>query len=417
MNEHATPLPIFDFNRATRRLSLEPHQPAFVQDPYPAYQAIHGASPVFFWEEFGIWCFAGFDDVSRLLRDRRLGRERPPGAPDDGYEGPRDHLKDFDAFASHSMLELEPPAHTRLRTLVNRAFVSRQVERLRPVIEKLANDLIDRIEPAGHADLLPSFATPVPVTVIAEMLGVPTSMNDRLLDWSHRMVAMHMHGRTREVEIAANAAAHEFSDFLRTYVEERRRNPGDDILSVLIAARDGEERLSEAELIASVIQLLNAGHEATVHQIGNAVRAILAQGGDPRRFFATPELTVATVEECLRYDAPLHMFRRYAYSETEVAPGVTVKTGEQVGLILGAANRDPLAFASPDSFDPSRAGQKNVTFGGGIHFCIGAPLARLELQVALKVLFDRLPGLRFAEAPRYRDTYHFHGLESLKAEW
>jgi unspecific monooxygenase len=415
MNAHA--LPSFEFDPDTRHLGLEPHQPAFVQDPYGAYRAIHAASPVFFWEEFGIWCFAGFDDVSRLLRDKRLGRERPPGAPDDGYEGPRDHLKDFDAFASHSMLELEPPAHTRLRTLVNRAFVSRQVERLRPMVEKLANELIDRIEPDGHADLLPAFATPIPVTIIAEMLGVPTSMNDQLLDWSHRMVAMHMHGRTREVEVNANAAAREFSDFLRGYVEERRKRPGDDILSVLIAARDGEEKLSDSELIASVIQLLNAGHEATVHQTGNAVRSILAQGGDPRRFFATPELTAAAVEECLRLDAPLHMFRRYAYGETEVAPGVTVKAGEQIGLILGAANRDPLTFTSPDSFDPSRAGQKNVTFGGGIHFCIGAPLARLELQAALKVLFDRLPTLSFAEAPRYRDTYHFHGLESLKAAW
>jgi unspecific monooxygenase len=417
MNEHPATLPVFSYDSATRRLGLEPHQPAFVQDPYPAYRAIHGASSVFFWEEFGIWCFAGYDDVFRLLRDKRLGRERPPGAADDGYEGPRDHLKDFDAFASHSMLELEPPAHTRLRTLVNRAFVSRQVERLRPMIEKLANDLIDRIEPEGHADLLPAFATPIPVTVIAEMLGVPTSMNDRLLDWSHRMVAMHMHGRTREVEVNANAAAREFSDFLRGYVEKRRRKPGDDILSVLIAARDGEEKLSDAELISSVIQLLNAGHEATVHQTGNGVRAIVAQGGDPRRFFATREQTVATAEECLRFDAPLHMFRRYAYDRTEVAPGVTVNAGEQIGLILGAANRDPAAFTSPDTFDPSRADQKNVTFGGGIHFCIGAPLARLELQVALKVLFDRLPTLKFAEAPRYRDTYHFHGLESLKAEW
>jgi unspecific monooxygenase len=249
------------------------------------------------------------------------------------------------------------------------------------------------------------------------MLGVPTSMNAQLLDWSHRMVAMHMHGRTRAVEVDANQAAREFSGFLRTYVEERRRKPGHDILSVLIAARDGEEKLSDAELIASVIQLLNAGHEATVHQTGNAVRALLAQGGNPRRFFATPELTAAAVEECLRYDAPLHMFRRYAYAETEVTPGVTVKAGEQVGLILGAANRDPAAFASPDHFDPSRGDQKNVTFGAGIHFCIGAPLARLELQVALKVLFDRLPTLRLAEAPRYRDSYHFHGLESLKAVW
>jgi unspecific monooxygenase len=401
----------------TRRVRLDPHDPAFCQDPYPAYAFLHRTAPAFFWEDFGIWCFAGFEDVGRLLRDRRFGRERPEGAPDDGYAGPRDHLKDYDAFAEHSMLELEPPAHTRLRTLVNRAFVSRQVERLRPAIEALAHDLVDAIEAKGEADLLPAFATPVPITVISEMLGVPTAMNDQLLDWSHRMVAMHMHGRTHQVEVDANAAARDFSAFLRAYVEERRHHPGDDLLSVLIAARDGGDKLSDAELIASAIQLLNAGHEATVHQTGNAIRAVLSQGGDPRRFFATTEHAVATVEECVRYDAALHMFRRYAYETIEVAEGIVIRPGEQVGLLLGAANRDPGAFAGPTRFEPGRADQKNVTFGAGIHFCVGAPLARLEMQVALKVLFERLPTLRLAEAPRYRDTYHFHGLERLACAW
>ena len=412
-----TPPPYLELDPVSRRLRLDPHDPVFVQDPYPAYAWLHEHAPVFFWEAFGIWCFAGYEDVGRLLRDRRLGREKPEGAAEDGYAGPRDHLKDFDAFATHSMLELEPPAHTRLRGLVNRAFVSRQIERLRPTIDDLANRLVDAIEPHGEADLLPTFATPAPITVIAEMLGVPTAMNDQMLAWSHDMVAMHMHGRTHDVEVRANAAARAFSDYVRGYVDERRQTPGDDLLSVLIAARDGGEKLDDAELVASAIQLLNAGHEATVHQIGNAVRAILHQGGDPRRFFATPEATAATVEECLRFDAPLHMFRRYAYEQLEVSPGVTVRANEQVGLILGAANRDPTAFAAPTAFTPGRGDQKNVSFGAGIHFCIGAPLARMELQIALKVLFDRLPGLRLAEEPRYRDTYHFHGLESLKAGW
>jgi unspecific monooxygenase len=404
-------------HRETRRLRLDPHDAIFVQDPYPAYAHLHAAAPVFYWEDYALWCFAGHDDVNRLLRDRRLGRERPPGASEDGYAGPRDHLKDFDAFASHSMLELEPPAHTRLRTLVNRAFVSRHVERLRPMIEELSHRLADRIEAKREADLLPAFATPVPITVIADMLGVPRAMNDQLLVWSHDMVAMHMHGRTREVEIAANAAARDFSDFVRGYVDERRKTPGEDLLSVLIAARDHGEKLSDAELVASAIQLLNAGHEATVHQTGNAIKAIIEQGGDPQRFFATPEATAATVEECLRFDAPLHMFRRYAYERLDLAPGVTVEPGEQIGLILGAANRDPRAYGDPHTFQPGRSDQKNVSFGAGIHFCIGAPLARLEMQVSLKVLFDRLPGLRLAEAPRYRDTYHFHGLDRLEAEW
>jgi cytochrome P450 len=262
-------------------------------------------------------------------------------------------------------------------------------------------------------DLLPAFASPLPITIISEMLGVPVEMGPQLLDWSHKMVAMYTHGRTRETEEIANRATQEFSDFLRSYVAERRKSPDDDLLSLLISAQEGGQKLSEDELVSSAILLLNAGHEATVHQTGNAVRTVLAQGGDPRRFFASAEATAATVEECLRFDAPLHLFTRYAYEEMEIAPGVTVKFGEQVGLLLGMANRDPLAFSAPAAFRPDRTDQKNVSFGAGIHFCIGAPLARLELQVALKVLFDRLPRLALAEEPRFRDSWHFHGLERL----
>ncbi|MER8591512.1 cytochrome P450 [Mesorhizobium sp. M1182] len=405
--------PYLAFDPATRRLRLDPHEPAFFQNPYEAYAFLHGASNAFFWEEFGFWCFGGFDDVNRLLRDRRFGRQNPAGIPDSrGIGQDRTHLSAFDGIEANSMLELEPPVHTRLRTLVNRAFVSRQVERLRPRVEALANELIDRFEPGG-VDLLPAFAAPLPITIIAEMLGVPVDMGPQLLDWSHRMVAMYMHGRTRETEDTANRAARDFSDFLRGYVAERRKRPGEDLLSLLIAAQEDGQKLSEDELVSSAILLLNAGHEATVHQTGNAVRSILAQGGDPRRFFASPEATAATVEECLRFDAPLHMFTRYAYQEVEAEPGIIVQPGETIGLLLGMANRDPTAFAEPLAFRPDRADQKNVSFGAGIHFCIGAPLARLELQVSLKTLFDRLPQLHLAEQPRFRDTYHFHGLETL----
>ncbi|MER9130764.1 cytochrome P450 [Mesorhizobium sp. M0768] len=405
--------PYLAFDPATRRLRLDPHEPAFFQDPYEAYAFVHGASNAFFWEEFGFWCFGGFDDVNRLLRDRRFGRQNPAGIPDSrGIGQDRTHLSAFDGIEANSMLELEPPVHTRLRTLVNRAFVSRQVERLRPRVEALANELIDRFEPGG-VDLLPAFAAPLPITIIAEMLGVPVDMGPQLLDWSHRMVAMYMHGRTRETEDTANRAARDFSDFLRGYVAERRKRPDEDLLSLLIAAQEDGQKLSEDELVSSAILLLNAGHEATVHQTGNAVRSILAQGGDPRRFFASPEATAATVEECLRFDAPLHMFTRYAYQEVEAGPGIIVQPGETIGLLLGMANRDPTAFAEPLAFRPDRADQKNVSFGAGIHFCIGAPLARLELQVSLKTLFERLPRLQMAEQPRFRDTYHFHGPETL----
>ncbi|MFA6157211.1 cytochrome P450 [Mesorhizobium sp.] len=407
-------LPYLAFDPATRRLRLDPHEPAFFQNPSEAYGFLHRASNAFFWEDFGFWCLGGFDDVNRLLRDRRFGRQNPAGIPDTrGIGEGRTHLAAFDAIEANSMLELEPPVHTRLRTLVNRAFVSRQVERLRPRVEKLANDLIDRFEPGGAVDLLPAFAAPLPITIIAEMLGVPVEMGPQLLDWSHRMVAMYMHGRTRETEDMANRATGEFSDFLRFHIGERRKAPADDLLSLLVSAQEDGQKLSEDEMVSSAILLLNAGHEATVHQTGNAVRSILAQGGDPRRFFASPEATAATVEECLRFDAPLHMFTRYVYQSIEVAPGIVVQPGETVGLLLGMANHDPLAFAEPLAFRPERVDQKNVSFGAGIHFCIGAPLARLELQVSLKTLFERHPTLHLAEQPRFRDTYHFHGLETL----
>ncbi|MEW9805388.1 cytochrome P450 [Mesorhizobium marinum] len=408
------PPPYLSFDATTRRLRLDPREPRFYQNPYEAYAWLHEQGSTFFWEQFGHWCFGGHDDVNRLLRDRRLGRQNPAGIPDSRGAGQdRSHLKSFDAIEAHSMLELEPPVHTRLRTLVNRAFVSRQVERLRPRVEALAHELIDGF-PAGEAfDLLPAFATPLPITIIAEMLGVPVAMGPQLLDWSHDMVAMYTHGRTRETELAADRAAREFSDFLRGYVAERKKAPGDDLLSLLISAQENGQKLTEDELVSSAILLLNAGHEATVHQAGNAVRAILQQGGDPRRFFASADATAATVEECLRFDAPLHYFARYTYEDLEIAPGVTVKSGDQLGLLLGMANRDPAAFSDPGTFSPGRADQKNVSFGAGIHFCIGAPLARLELQAALGVLFDRLPNLALAGEPRFRDSWHFHGLERL----
>ncbi len=397
---------------ARRRVSLSPRDETFVQDPYPAYRAIREACPVFFWEEYGHWCCAGHNEVTALFRDRRFGRDIPADLKAAlGWPEPPEHLASFYAFEARSMLEREPPDHTRLRALVNRAFVSRTVERLRPRVEALAHALIDAF--AGDTiDLLPAFAEPIPVTVIAGMLGVEPAMAPQLLAWSHRMVAMYQFGRTRTVEDAAVAATQAFEAFIRDLLPARRRTPGKDILSLLLTAEASGERLSEDELVTNAILLLNAGHEASVHAIGNAVAAILGGGHDPATFFGSPEATVASTEELLRFDPPLHMFTRYALEPVTI-DGAELKPGDRIGLLIGAANRDPAVFADPDRLDPARTPKPHVSFGGGIHFCIGAPLARLELQVALPVLFARLPDLKLAEPPRTADRYHFHGIERL----
>ena len=391
-----------------RSVFLDPVDPAFYDDPYPSYHAIRAELPVFQWEHYGHWCFARHEDVNALLRDRRFGRQILHVATREelGWPDTPPHLKPFYDFESHSLLELEPPVHTRLRSLINRSFLSRQVERMRPAITSLANGLIDRFEATGEAELLSDFATPIPVIVICDLLGVPTDMAQQLLAWSHDMVAMYMARRDRAVEDSAVKATVEFSDFMRGYINRRRKQPKDDLLSELIRAEEQGAKLTEDELVTTAILILNAGHEATVHAIGNGIKCLLEQG-------IRTGIDEACVEETLRYDAPLHLFTRYALEDLEYA-GIRLKQGETVGLMLGAANRDPTRFPEPDRFIPGRDPNPQVSFGAGIHFCIGAPLARLEMQIALPLLFQRLPRLALAEAPRYRNAYHFRGLESLK---
>jgi cytochrome P450 len=403
---------------ARRRVRLDPRNPEFFNDPYRAYAAILKAAPVFFWEDYGFWCFARHADVSALLRDRRFGRQitHLMSRADLGWPEPKAHLQPFDALERHSILELEPPEHTRLRNLVNRAFVSRRIELLKPAIEALVHERIDPFADRGAADLVGEFAAPIPVAVIADLIGVPRAMGPELAEWSHRMVAMYQHGVTRAVEERAAEAARAFADFVRRFARARRGAPGDDLVSQLLIAESEGARLSEDELVATVILLLNAGHEATVQAIGNGVKTLLDKGVDAGLAFASESATAATVEELLRFDPPLHLFTRYALEEADVA-GVRFRRGDRIGLMLGAANRDPERFTNPDVFDSARSPNPHVSFGAGIHFCVGAPLARLELMVALPILFARLPDLRLAEPPRTRDTFHFHGLEALKVEW
>jgi len=400
------------------RASAQPQDPAFYQNPYPFYARQNMSHPAFFWEEYGHWCFADFKSVSALLRDKRFGRDilHVASREEIGLPAPKPHVADFDLTEKYSLLNLEAKAHTRLRTLVNRAFVSRQVEQLRPRIKQLAHELIDGFEENDSVDLIKEFAAPIPAIVIAEMIGLPAEMAPQLLNWSNRMVTMYMYNVTRETELDANQAAADFMAYLREVIAERRKAPREDLLThMLTTDRDGDV-LNDEEVMSTAILLLNAGHEATVHTTGNGVKSILESGLDPRTLFATPEQAEATVEECLRFDAPLHLFTRYTLEDTELA-GIALRKGDVVGLMLGAANRDPNRFANADSFDPFRTDGANVSFGAGIHFCIGAPLARIELQESMKVLFERLPKLRIAEPPRYGNVYHFHGLERLMASW
>ncbi len=401
-----------------RRVRLDPRDPGFFNDPYPAYAAIRADAPAFFWEDYGFWCFAAYADVSELLRDKRFGRQilHVMSREELGWPAPKAHLAAFDALERHSILEMEPPEHTRLRNLVNRAFVSRRVEKLAPRIAVLAHERVDAFERQGLADLIEDFAAPIPVAVIADLLGVPREMGRQMLDWSHRMVAMYQFGVTRAVEQSAAKASRDFAEFMRGYAHARRADLRDDLVSQLLVAESDGGKLSEDELVATCILILNAGHEATVHAIGNGVKAMLEHSVDPREAFASEKARAATIEELLRLDPPLHLFARYALDDVEFAD-VCLKKGEKIGLLLGAANRDPERFRDPDAFDAGRDPNPHVAFGAGIHFCVGAPLARLEMAITLPILFDRLPALRLAESPRYRDAYHFHGLEALKVAW
>jgi len=383
-------------------LKQSPTDPAFVQNPYPFYDRVRAAGPVVMWEDYGLPVSASAATIGMVLRDRRLGRAPPPEfAP---VIPP--HLAPFYAIEAHSMLELDPPVQTRLRSQVLRAFTSRQIAGLAPEIAALTHQLIDAL-PEGPVDLLAGFAQHLPVIVIARLLGVPEGRAPDLVAWSNAMVGMYQARRDRATEEAAVAAAIAFSGYLRGLVADRTRQPGDDLISHLIAAGDA---LSPEELISTCILLLNAGHEATVHTLGNGIKTLL-EAKVPAEALA-PDRIEALVEETLRFDPPLHLFLRWVHEDMEIA-GHRFARGSRIGCLLAGGNRDPQGWERPGRFIPDRPVKPNLAFGGGAHFCIGAPLARLELQVALPILFARLPGLRLKGKPRFAGLYHFHGLERL----
>ena len=388
------------------KVAQSPTNDDFVQNPYPFYETCLAKGGKVFWEDYKMVSLFKYYDVSNILKDRRFGRE----CPEEKKQDHRKELAPFYELEDHSMLQLEPPKHTRLRGLVLRAFTSRKVNSMAAEIETLCAQLIQNF-PSNQVNILNEYANKIPVIIIARLLGVPEEMSDQLLRWSNDMVMMYQARRTEEHEKRAIKASKEFSTFMRSYVDERRSKPKDDLITHLISAEENGEKLTTDELITTCILLLNAGHEATVHSLGNGIKVLLENKKITIDWQSEIKIN-QLIEEILRFDPPLHIFTRYAYDQIDIGD-YTIKKGDEIALVLGATGRDKTLWSDPECFNPNRIIKKNTAFGGGIHFCVGAALARLEMQIALPILFTKFPKMGLAEKPRYADVYHFHGLEKL----
>lgn len=377
----------------------------FLDDPYPTLAELRARGPVTWHEPTGQWLVLTLEHCNQVLRDRRFGRLWTDHEPIDRFEP-------FNALHRNQMMENEPPDHTRLRSLVAKAFARGHVERLRPRVQEMTETLLDRVDPGAGFDVIADYAEPLPVAVIAELLGVPEADQHLLRPWSGAIVAMYEYARSPEVEERAVTAAAEFADYMRALSDERRTSPRDDLVSHLAAAEDDGRKLTGEELVASAILLLNAGHEASVNAFGNGVVALLAHPEELDRVRADDSLVEPATEEMLRYDSPLQLFVRTARQEVVVA-GVTIPPGGKVAALLGAANRDPAGFERPDTLDVARRPNPHVAFGAGLHHCLGAPLARMELQISLPTLLRRCPDLALAGDPVRRPTFVLRGYASV----
>ena len=389
--------------------AFNPMDPEFLADPYPTYRRLRDEDPVHH-SPLDFWVLTRYDDVATVLRDPRFIKEPlvsmvaarfgvsvPPGV-------------------GLSMLDRDPPDHTRLRSLVSKAFTPRVVEGLRPRIQKMVDDLITRAEAVGTMDLIEEFAYPIPVNVICEMLGVPVEDHERFKGWSldiARGLDSVWLPPESEIPKRSGAARHAIGDYMRGLIAERRAAPRGDLLSALIAAEEAGDKLSEDELIATCILLLIAGHETTVNLIGNGTLALLRHPEQLRRLRETPGLITSAVEELLRYDGPVQRTARITSTEVTIG-GRTIPKGEMVMPFIGAADRDPSQFPDPDRLDLGRTDNRHIAFGWGIHFCLGAPLARVEGQIAIDTLVRRLPRLALVnDEPEHRQSLTLRGLKAL----
>lgn len=394
-------------------MDFAPTELEFIADPYPVYAALREREPVRYDEATDHWLISRYEDVNALLRDRRFGRtyRHLASHAQMGHPPPPEWHAPFWDLINAGILDMEPPNHTRVRRLVSKAFTPRFVEGLRPRVQSIMDGLVDELDGAGEFDLL-RVAEPLPVTVIAEMLGVPEADRHHLRPWSADICKMYELNPSTQMQQDAVRASNEFSDYLRELARERKQDPGEDLISQLALVVDEGEQLTEDELVGTCVLLLNAGHEATVNSTLLGWWSLFRNPGRLRDLRADRSLLPNAIEELLRFDTPLQMFERWVLEPFEIHR-IEIPRGAELGLLFGSANRDPSVFERPDELDLTREPNPHLSFGAGIHFCLGAPLGRQELQVSFTTLMDRFPNLELVEEPRWKPNYIIRGLDGL----
>ncbi len=401
-------------------LGFDPVSPGFLADPYPVYARLRDAGPVLWHESRQVFLLTRFEQVHAALRDRRLGRafEHRYSAAEFGQPEPDPRWNRWRDSERWSLLNLEPPDHTRLRRLVTAVFTPRAVAALRPIIEGYSDDALSRARDLGEFDLIADYAQPFSVAVICTLLGVPVPDGPRLLDWSHAIVKMYEISTDDEHRAAAERAAGEFIDYVDALIAARRSQPRDDLISQLIGIADQGDRLTQDEIVGTVIVLLNAGHEATVNTLGNGMRAMLRHPEQWARLVSGAHAggvePATAVEEMIRWDGPLQLFERWVLEDGVEIAGRPLRVGQRIAMLFGSANRDPARFPDPDRFDIGRGDSGHIGFGGGTHFCIGAPLARLEIAVSLERLRRAFPRIELVAEPEYQPFFVIRGLKELR---
>jgi cytochrome P450 len=384
--------------------------PDFLENPYPALSELRKAGQPVWHEATNLFLAATYQDANAVLRNRSLGRIFQPKQPNENWET-------FNWLHSDSLLDSEPPKHTRLRSLLVKAFNKNKIESLRPDVERLTQELLKKIEvkleQTGQFDVIGDFAEPLPVKVIAALLGFPDEDEHLLRPWSQAIVKMYEVNPSEQTQIEAQQASHEFAEYVRGLMEERKRNPGTDLISDLAAVEEDGQKLNAQELIATCVLLLNAGHEASVNGFGNGFVALMQREDQLKLLQTNPYgLAETAIDEFIRFDAPLHLFERTATTDVEIG-GVLIKEGQKIASLLGSANRDENVFKSPTEMDITRDPNPQIGFGAGIHFCIGAPLARMEMTTSLPKLIEKYPNLKLASEPISRPGFVLRGYESV----